>query len=152
MISGVLLLGLYVLLTRDNTADSIAAPSTNYVATEASFNTTNTTTATNSGNSSTTNYQDGTYTANVSYNVPHGSNDIAVTVTVKNGSVESVKTSHDYTDRESGEYISNFETQIAQAVVGQPISSATVNRLGGASLTSQAFNQAVKQIEQQATA
>lgn len=105
------------------------------------------------GNSSTSSYKDGTYSATANYSVPHGGqNSIKVTITIKDGSVASVKTAHDYADRESGMYIDSFDSSIESVVVGKALSSTYTGRVGGASLTSSAFDQALQTIRQDANA
>ncbi|MFZ1812174.1 MAG: hypothetical protein WAU02_01445 [Candidatus Saccharimonadales bacterium] len=104
---------------------------------------TNSSTATsNTTNSSTANsaYKDGTFTANTSYRVPHGGqNSISATVTVSGGKIADVSVSDDYGDGESGMYVSGFESEVKSAVVGQSLGDVSVSRIGGASLTSEAF-------------
>lgn len=98
-------------------------------------------------------YKDGTYTATTSYDVPHGvSNSIKVTVTIADGKVTAVTTDNSYTDHESSEYISNFESSVSGVVVGQSIGSTSYSRIGGASLTSSAFYSALDTIATQAKA
>lgn len=141
VISGVVLIGLYSLLTGpsdDSTANQIAPVATS----------TNTGVVVNTGSS--TSSRTGTYTAASDYGTPHGVNSITVRVTLQNGTITSVTTTHSLNDRESRQYVNQFDNSIQSAVVGQPISSASVNRLGGASLTSAAFDNAIQQIAQQA--
>ncbi len=110
---------------------------------------TTTTTATSASSSS---YKDGQYSANTTYYVPHGTNTLSATVTIANGSVTAVKVSHDYSDNESGMYIDSFENAIQSAVVGKPISGLSLSRIGGASLTTQAFDDVLATIESNAKA
>ena len=92
-------------------------------------------------------YKDGTYKATDPYYVPRSeTNSISITVTVKSGLISAVQVSDDYSDHESGRYVSSFESGISSAVVGQKIDQVNVYRLGGASLTSDAFNAALSQI------
>jgi|JI10StandDraft_1071094.scaffolds.fasta_scaffold366592_2 uncharacterized protein with FMN-binding domain len=115
--------------------------------------TTNTSTTTNSSASSS-GYKDGTYSASASYTVPHGySNDLLVKLTVANGVVSSVSTDNTYSDRESQMYVDSFEREIKSAVVGKSLSSLTsLSRVGGASLTTYAFDDALATIANQAKA
>lgn len=48
-------------------------------------------------------------------------------------------------------YIQDFESALNSAVVGQNLSGASFSRIGGASLTTSAFNDALDQIMTQAT-
>jgi uncharacterized protein with FMN-binding domain len=91
-------------------------------------------------------FTDGEYTATASYIVPRSSNSITVNVTIKNGFITSVTTTNEYSDDQSGHYINSFQSEISGAVVGKKINAANVSRLGGASLTSTAFNSSLFKI------
>lgn len=110
-----------------------------------------TTTTTNS-TSSTGGYNDGTYAASADYSVPHGNNSIKVSLTVKNGVVASVSSSHDYADHESGMYVDWFDAAIDNFVVGKSLGDISLNRVGGASLTTYGFDDALATIANQAKA
>lgn len=102
---------------------------------------------------STNGYKDGTYTATASYYVPHGQNNISVEIVIKDGVVSSVTPTHDYQDHESQMYVSNFDDYISGKVVGKNISALTsLSRVGGASLTTEGFDQAIQTIAAQAKA
>ncbi len=112
---------------------------------------------TSSGNSGSTttsgSYKDGTYTASQSYFVPHGdTNSIKVTVTISSGKITSVTTSDDYVDPESAMYIQSFESNVSGVMTGQSMGSMMPSRIGGASLTSSAFYDALDAIATQAQA
>ena len=116
-------------------------------ATTGSASQSNTSTEASSG------YKDGTYTASASYSVPHnGSNSIAVTLTVKDGVITAVNADNSYTDHESSEYIDMFEQALEGQVVGQSVASLSPSRIGGASLTTDGFNDALDTIRSQAQA
>ncbi len=101
----------------------------------------------------TSGYKDGTYTATASYYVPHGQNNISVKIVIKNGVVSSVTPTHDYADGESQMYTGSFNDSISGKVVGKDISSlASLSRVGGASLTTEGFDQAIQAIISQARA
>lgn len=92
-------------------------------------------------------YIDGTYSAKISYSVPKGhTNTLSVTMTVENDTITSIQTSSDYQDHESAEYTDAFDAKINGTVEGEPIADAFVGRIGGASLTSSAFNSALRKI------
>lgn len=103
------------------------------------------TTATSSSSSATTSavFKDGTYKASTSYMVPHGSNSLTASVTISGGKVTSVSVNHDYADQESGRYIDSFESVLQGAVVGKSVDGLSLSRIGGASLTTQAFDDAL---------
>lgn len=101
----------------------------------------------------TSSYKDGTYTTTQSYSVPHGdTNSIKVTVTIASGKITAVTTDNSYTDRESGMYIQDFETSVNGVIVGQEMGATPFSRIGGASLTSSAFYDALDAIATQAKA
>jgi uncharacterized protein with FMN-binding domain len=96
-------------------------------------------------------YKDGTYEATESYTVPKGfTNDINVKLTVQDGKVVAVVTSHATQERESDIYVADFDKQITSAVVGKTLDETLIDKLSGASLTSTGFNQAIEQIKTQA--
>lgn len=114
-----------------------------------------TTSSSSTDNSSTSNangaYKDGTYTATVAYRVPHGGqNNLKATVVVSSGKISSVTTSDDYTDGESGMYIRSFESEVSSDAKGQSLSTYRPSRIGGASLTTLAFSEALTNITTQA--
>lgn len=162
VISAVIVIAAYFLIFRKDddlrsTASTVSSV-TSSVSTEASDtaakNNTTTSTASNTTASAndqpaatSTAYVDGTYTASVNYAVPEGgANTLKVTLVLANDTVSSVTTVSTYSERESSEYVNGFKSRISSAVSGKPIESAFVGRIGGASLTSEAFNQALNAI------
>lgn len=136
--------------TGRTTAQTTTATPTTTAATDTTSTSTAATTSTSSSG-----YKDGTYTASASYSVPRGSNSIDVSVTVKNGVVTAVKATHGYSasDRESGMYVDAFDSSINSSVVGKAIDSITsLSRVGGASLTTYGFDDALATIANQAKA
>ena len=98
-------------------------------------------------------YADGTYTASASYRVPHGySNSIRTNLTVKDGTVTAVDVQNDASDRESESYIDWFEQELESEVVGKSLADLSPSRIGGASLTTDAFDQTLDTIRDDATA
>lgn len=83
------------------------------------------------------------------YYVPGGANSIDVTITTKAGVVTDVKNVHKYADRESSSYIQSFDSAIKKYIVGKNIKNVSPSRIGGASLTSNAFFEALQQISTQ---
>lgn len=130
------------------TTSQSSSSSSNSNSSDSSSSSTDSSTTTTSGS-----YKDGTYKATGTYSVPHGdTNSIGVTVTISSGKIASVTTDNSYTDRESGMYIQNFESSVSGVVVGQSIGSTSFSRIGGASLTSSAFYDALATIATQAQA
>ncbi len=112
---------------------------------------TSTSSSTNSTSASTGSYKDGTYSASVSYSVPHGAqNTLKATVTVSSGKIASVSTTDNYSDHESAMYVSDFESALTSDAKGQSIGSYSPSRIGGASLTTEAFTEALTNIASQA--
>lgn len=130
------------------TATSGATASTSDAATTTS---TTSSTATTSSSGATT-YKDGTYTANVTYYVPHGSNSLTAKVTVAGNKITAVTVNDDYSDNESAMYVDSFESAIKSAVVGHDLGSLSLSRIGGATLTTQAFDDALTTIRNDAKA
>lgn len=71
---------------------------------------------------------------------------------INSDKISSVTTSDNYTDRESGMYVSSFEGSVSSDATGQSIGSYSPSRIGGASLTTSAFNEAITNIATQAKA
>lgn len=97
-------------------------------------------------------YKDGQYTATGSYVSPGGSERITIQVTLKDGVVAGTAATSGASDPEGQEYQNQFIQGYKKLVVGKPIDSISLSRVSGSSLTSQGFNDALKQIEQQAKA
>ena len=105
------------------------------------------------GTAASGSYKDGQYTSTQSYYVPHGgSNSITVTLTVANGKISAVTAKDQYSDGESSMYVSGFENEVSADASNQSLSSYSPSRIGGASLTTEAFAQAIDAIKAQATA
>ncbi len=167
-ISAVLIIGAYVFLTKDlqaNKATTSKKGTTVSSVSKVSDNSTSgyqpsvsSSSSTGSGlssgssqsSSSSSTTKDGTYKASANYYVPRGFNTITVSVSVKGGAVTKVSTSHDYSDRESGMYTDSFDSSISSKAVGQKIDGLSLSRVGGASLTTEAFDEAISQIANQA--
>lgn len=113
--------------------------------------TSNTATQSSSNTSSTT-YKDGTYSSSSTYYVPHGSESIKVTLTVKSGVVTDSSIENSEGDRESIEYQEEFASEYKTYVVGKPISSLQLSYVAGASDTTQGFNDALDKIRSEAQA
>ncbi len=123
------------------------SPSTSTTAT-----TTTTTTSPSTSTTTTSGYKDSTYSATSSYSVPHGGyNSITASITVSGGKVTAVTTKNSYTDGESAMYIDSFDSRVSSVVVGSSLGSISLSRVGGASLTTQAFNSVIDQVISQAS-
>ncbi len=105
----------------------------------------------NSGTGASTSYADGTYTASASYQAPSGTESITVDLTLSGGTVTAVDVSQEATDHEAREFQSRFASGISDAVVGKDLSTLSVSRVSGSSLTSQGFNAALDSIRSQSS-
>lgn len=150
--------GGYALFTKPTTSDSSTqqtSQTSSSSATDSASSAATTPSATESStasSSTTSTYKDGTYSASASYSVPHGyQNTIKVSITISGGNITAASATHDYSDRESGEYIDMFDSVLTSKVVGQSISSASFSRIGGASLTTDGFDEALTTIQSDAT-
>lgn len=146
--------GALLFTQQDSAATGTTTTSSQNSSSNSSSSTDSNSTSTDSSTTTTSgSYTDGTYTAMQTYSVPKGeSNSITVTVSISSGKITSVTTDNNYTDRESGMYIQSFENSVSGVVVGQSIGSTSFSRIGGASLTSSAFYDALDAIATQAQA
>ncbi|MFZ1258183.1 MAG: hypothetical protein WAQ25_01815 [Candidatus Saccharimonas sp.] len=95
-------------------------------------------------------YRNGTYTATKQYTVPkNGANSITATITLSAGKITSVSVKNSYTDRESAQYVDSFTSKISGNASGQSIASYAPGRIGGASLTTNAFNAVLDSVRAQ---
>ena len=95
---------------------------------------------------SDTRLQGGTsFTSNqtITYLTPRRtSHEIAVAFTVEDGVVAGVSIAYDKKDGYSNDYQSRFDGAYKTEVIGKSLNEISLSRVGGASLTSEAFNQA----------
>ncbi|HWS51951.1 MAG TPA: FMN-binding protein [Microbacterium sp.] len=97
-------------------------------------------------------YEDGTYTAEGSYQTPETVEKISVTLTLADGVVTDVEVTGDPQAPETERYQGEFIDGIADVVEGVAIDDLAVDRVAGSSLTSGGFNQAVASIKEEAAA
>lgn len=97
-------------------------------------------------------YADGVYTAEASYFTPSNvKHDISVTLTLEGDEVADAAVLYDGGAAETSSH-TRFENALAPEVIGVDLEDVSLSRVGGASLTSDAFNEAVDTIKQQASA
>ncbi len=125
------------------TTTSSTTPSTTATTPTTSTPTTTTTSST---------YKDGTYSATSSYYVPHGTEEIQVSLTIKNGVVTDSNITNSENDRESAQFQESFASEYKSQVVGKNISGLNLSYIAGASDTTQGFNDAVTKIQSEAQA
>jgi uncharacterized protein with FMN-binding domain len=94
-------------------------------------------------------YRDGTYTADGWYGGQPSR--IGVRLTLANGAISSVTITNYATDPTSLGFQRDFAAAVPAAVVGKPIDQANVERLAGASGTSEGWNSALELIRRQAS-
>jgi uncharacterized protein with FMN-binding domain len=91
-------------------------------------------------------FKDGSYEESVSYPVPKSTNTLKAKITIKNDIVTEISTSHTYTNEKSKEYLDPFDKEISSAVVGKKVKDIDLDILGGASLTSEVFNELIESV------
>ena len=97
-------------------------------------------------------YADGTYTESGSYNAPSGTETVEVTVTLADNVITDVSVVGEASDPQAKRHQSEFSDGIAAAVVGKSIDEISVDKIGGSSLTSGGFNEAIDAIKSDAAA
>ena len=98
----------------------------------------------------TAEYTDGSYTAEGDYVSPAGPSHVTVEITIQNDSVASVTVTPLATDPTSKGFQTQFANGIADVIVGRDIDILEVSRVGGSSLTSGGFNDALEKIKAEA--
>jgi uncharacterized protein with FMN-binding domain len=92
-------------------------------------------------------FKDGLYSKTVTYIVPSGTDDFRVNLTLANGIITDISTDVLAKNEDSIKYQTKFSSKIKAVVVGKNINDVKVGVISGASLTSQAFNDAIGQIK-----
>jgi uncharacterized protein with FMN-binding domain len=94
-------------------------------------------------------YDDGSYDATADYQSPNGTETIKVSVTLESDVITEVEVEGKSVDPspEVERYQGEFEDGIAAEVVGKSIDELSVDRVGGSSLTSGGFNEAIERIK-----
>ena len=110
-----------------------------------------------SGSSDTTtttsgDYTDGTYTESGSYQAPSGTETVEVTVTLADNVITDVSVVGEASDPQAKRHQGEFSDGIAAEVVGKNIDEISVDKIGGSSLTSGGFNEAIDTIKADAAA
>ncbi len=97
-------------------------------------------------------YKDGTYSAVGVYSAPSGSEDLSVSVTLKNNIINDATVTNiaknDISKKLQDMFISGYKA----VVIGQDINTVKLNKVSGSSLTPKGFNDALDKIKLQAKA
>lgn len=140
-------------LTSSSTSSSSSSQSTPVASTVAPSTASSVASAASSpAATSSSPYKDGTYNATSNYYVPGGRNSLTVTLTISSGSITDVKTNSTADSYQSQSYVDSFNSNISSAVVGSTLDNASQSRVGGASLTTSAFDDALNTITNNAKA
>lgn len=92
-------------------------------------------------------YQDGTFTGESTYFTPRNtSHDIEVEITIEDDVVAAVDVTYDGGEASTSNN-RRFDQAYASQVVGLPVANINLSRVGGSSLTSEAFNEALAAIK-----
>lgn len=114
-------------------------------------NTTTTSPATNTPAANTESpdagYKDGTYTSTGTYNTPGGREEVAVSVTLKDGKVASSSVTAEANAPTSKQFQEEFINNYKQFVTGKSIDSLKLSKVSGSSLTGTGFNAAIEKIK-----
>ncbi len=98
-------------------------------------------------------YADGVHTASANYVAPNGANHtVNVSLTLANDIVTEATVTYTGDDvPASKQNQAKFSAAYPTLVVGQPLDNIKLSRVGGASLTTGAFNEALAEIKTEAT-
>jgi uncharacterized protein with FMN-binding domain len=99
-------------------------------------------------------YTDGEYRATADYQSPNGTETIDVALTLENDIIEKITVTGKSVSPspEVLRFQGEFEDGISAVVTGKNIDELDVHRVGGSSLTSSGFNEAIGQIKAKAKA
>ena len=95
-------------------------------------------------------YTEGSYTAEGNYTSPAGPSKVTVEITIQNDSIAAVTVTPLATDPTSKGFQTQFADGIADVIIGRDIDILDVSRVGGSSLTSGGFNDAIEKIKAEA--
>ena len=130
---GALVIGIAILFFGFHDDDNLPASQQSYVITATS-----------------TTPQSNQQSATITYNVPAPEqNTITVKLTVADGIVTAANVNNVTNSPQSEQYSSRFLASYKSEVIGKKLNDISLSRVGGASLTSQAFNAAVEAIKAQ---
>jgi uncharacterized protein with FMN-binding domain len=96
--------------------------------------------------------KDGDYSATGDYQSPGGASAVAVSLTLKGGTITALKVVPKAENPTAQQYESQFASGVNAVAVGKKISGLQVGAVSGSSLTSQGFEAALADIEKEAAA
>jgi uncharacterized protein with FMN-binding domain len=105
-----------------------------------------------SSSAATADLKDGSYTETGHYQSPAGDSTVAVTVTLKSGTIAAVSVVPKTQDPTAQQYEKQFASGIGAVAIGKPITGLQVGAVSGSSLTSQGFEKALDEIRTKAAA
>lgn len=91
----------------------------------------------------------GTFVGEASYSTGRAVHELDVSLTLENNIVVAADIDYDGTGEPSTPILRSFNEAYQAEVIGKPVAQVNLSRVGGASWTSDAFNEAVSQIEAQ---
>lgn len=147
-----------VVVFADHIKNTNPAAGSTLTQTQSSSPTNPTTTSTPSSANPTTGptnssiYKDGSFAATSDYSVPHGSESIQVSLTLKGGVITDASIQNSEGNPESASYQQDFTSTYKNYVVGKKISGLRLGIVAGASDTTQGFDDALSQIASKAQA
>ena len=97
-------------------------------------------------------YKDGVYSVTGNYTSPGGPEDIAVSLTLKDGVVTDSTVVSNATRPESVRYQKLFVDNYKSQVVGKSLDSLVLDKVSGSSLAPKGFNDAVEKVKAEAKA
>ena len=94
-------------------------------------------------------YKDGTYTVTTSYLAPgRSTHNVTATLKIVNDTITESRVNYSGDDVEtSAQYQSKFTQAYQTQVIGKKLDTITLSRVGGASLTTGAFNKAIAEVK-----
>lgn len=107
-------------------------------------------TASDTASSGSSEYRDGTYEADGSYESPAGQESVGVSLTLADGRITAVEVTPKAEHPNSQKFQGEFKDGIASEVVGKSLDEIEVSKVSGSSLTSGGFNEAVETIKTEA--
>lgn len=96
------------------------------------------------------NYKDGIYTVNGMYTAPSGSEELSVSITLKNNIITDATVTNTAKNDISKKLQDMFISGYKPYVVGKNIDTVKLNKISGSSLTPKGFNDALDKIKLQA--